>query len=436
VTATTLRPCSRIPRALLVMTGRITMRGLARWAGQGGSYRTVQRLFSQAMPGAVLWWCFFRQQVHRADHISLLAGAAVVVTKAGQHTYGRERFLASLYGKPVPGLSFLALSLVSVQARRAFPMRVEQVVRSDAEKAASQANVRAKKPQPSPEKRRLGRPTGRQNNAKADVTLTPELVRLQRLIDALLHLIATFLPWTSLVLDGHFGHHHAWRTAQQCHVPLIAKRRSDAALYTPDAGPSAGTGPHRTYGRTLDDRSIPEQYLTATTVEHHLQTCIYQAHLRHKAFAHALNVVLIVKTNLHTQAKAPVLLFSSDLELPDDTLRDYDSLRFPIEFNFRDAKQSWGLEDFMHSTPTGVTHAANRSWFMVNVAYRLQPDVRPHDPDDSILDLKADCRGTTYVEATIKMLVAKPEPVLFGRLLHKVAGLGRIHASQPSFGFS
>jgi hypothetical protein len=70
------------------------------------------------------------------------------------------------------------------------------------------------------------------------------------------------------------------------------------------------------------------------------------------------------------------------------------------------------------------------------VAYRLQPDVRPHDPDDSILDLKADCRGTTYVEETIKMLVAKPEPVLFGRLLHKVAGLGRIHASQPSFGFS
>jgi hypothetical protein len=34
------------------------------------------------------------------------------------------------------------------------------------------------------------------------------------------------------------------------------------------------------------------------------------------------------------------------------------------------------------------------------------------------------------------MLVAKPEPVLLGRILHKVAGLGRIHASQPSFSFS
>ena len=48
VTATTLRQCSRITRALLVMTGRITMRGLAPLAGPAGSYRTVQRFF---------WFC-------------------------------------------------------------------------------------------------------------------------------------------------------------------------------------------------------------------------------------------------------------------------------------------------------------------------------------------------------------------------------------------
>jgi len=156
------------------MTGRITMRGLARWAGQGGSDRTVQRFFSQAMPWAVLLWCFVRQQVHRADHLYLLAGDEVVVTKAGQHTYGLDRFFASLYGKPVPGWSVFALSRVRVQERRSFPIRVEQVVRREAEKAASKAKARAKKPQPCTEKRRLGRPKGSQNNAKAAVTLTPE----------------------------------------------------------------------------------------------------------------------------------------------------------------------------------------------------------------------------------------------------------------------
>jgi putative transposase len=90
----------------------------------------------------------------------------------------------------------------------------------------------------------------------------------------------------------------------------------------------------------------------------------------------------------------------------------------------------------MHVTPTGVTHAANLSWFMVNVASQLQADGRQRDPHDSILDLKADCRGYTYVEETIKLLPEKPEPVLLGEILHKVAGVGRIHATQPSSRFS
>jgi putative transposase len=95
-----------------------------------------------------------------------------------------------------------------------------------------------------------------------------------------------------------------------------------------------------------------------------------------------------------------------------------------------------GLEDFMHVTPNGVTNAANLSSFMVNVAYRLQADVRQRAPDYSILDLKADCRGYKYVEETIKMLPEKPKPVLLAKILHQVAGLGRIHVSPPSFSFS
>jgi putative transposase len=256
------------------------------------------------------------------------------------------------------------------------------------------------------------------------------------MIDALLHLIAKFIPLTYLVLDGHFGNHNALRTVQQCQLHLISKLRSDSALYVPYEGPYAGTGPHRKYGSKLDYRGIPEKYLKATTVEHHIETRIYQAHLLHKEFAQSLNVVILIKTNRHTHAQAHVILFSSDLNLAYDTLRAYYSLRFQIEFNFRDAKQYWGLEDFMNITPTGVTNAVNLSLFMVNVAYHLQADMRQRDPDYNILDLKADCRSYKYVEETIKMLPEKPEPVLLGRILHKVAGFGRIHASQPFFSVS
>jgi hypothetical protein len=434
--ATTLRQFSRITRALLVMTGRITMLGLARWAGKGGSYRTVQRFFSTVIPWALLFWVFFRQHVYCPDDVYLAAGDEVVVTKAGKSTHGLDRFFASLYGKPVPGLAFFTVSLVSVQKRRAFPLRVEQVVRSDVEKAASKAKAEAKKPKTPSEKRRPGRPKGSTNTLKAPFTLTPELVRIKAMLEALLRLITTVLSVTYLVLDGHFGNHNALHMVRQCNLHLISKLRCDAALYLPYTGPYAGRGPRRKYGPKVDYDNIPAQYLKETTVDGHMQTRLYQAQLLHKEFAHPLNVVIIAKTNLRTQACAHVVLFSSDLDLAYAPLVDYYGLRFQIEFNFRDAKQYWGLEDFMNVTPLGVTNAANLSLFMVNVAYRLRADVHPRDPDYSVLDLKADCRGYKYVEETIQMLPEKPEPILLAKILRQVTGLGRIHVSSPSFSFS
>lgn len=433
VTVTTLRQFHRMAFALLVMTGRVTMLGLSRWAGHGGSYRTVQRFFSTVLPWATLFWVFFRQHVYRPGDVYLLAGDEVVVTKAGKHTHGLDRFFASLYDKPVPGLAFFTLSLVSTQERRSFPLYVEQVVRSDAEKAASQAKAAAKQQKPATDKRRRGRPQGSKNKNKAEAPLTPELGRIKSMITALRQRIAASISLTYLVLDGHFGNHNALHVARQCQVHLISKLRSDSALYLPYTGRYAGRGPHRTYGSKLDYRNIPETYLKATTVEGHLQTRIYQAHLRHKEFAQTLNVVIIVKRNLQTHAWAHVILFSSDLALPYDLLRDYYCLRFQIEFNFRDAKQYWGLEDFMNVTETAVTNAANLALFMVNVSHRLLRDLRQSDPAYGILDLKAQCRGYKYVSETIKMLPEKPASVLLTQIFAKVTCLGRIHPVQPSF---
>jgi len=436
VTTTTHRRLRRITLALLVMTGRITMLGLSRWAGKGGSYRTVQRLFSTVLPWAMLFWVFFRQHLHCPADVYFVAGDEVIVTKAGKHTHGLDRFFSSVYGKPVPGLAFFALSLVSVQRRRSFPMRVEQVVRGDAEKAASKAKAATKKTQAPCERRRLGRPKGSTNKPKAPVTLTPELVRIKAMLTALLHLIATVLSVTYLVLDGHFGNHNALHMARQCGLHLISKLRCDAALYFPYTGPYAGRGPRRKYGHKVDYDHLPVHYLKETTMEGHIETRLYQMQLLHKEFVHPLNVVIIAKTNLRTQARAHVILFSSDVALAYTSLVDYYGLRFQIEFNFRDAKQYWGLEDFMNVTPTGVTNAAHLSLFMVNVAYRLRADSHLPDPDYSVLDLKADCRGAKYVEETIKLLPEKPEPILLAKILNQVASLGRIHAAQPPFSLS
>ena len=138
------------------------------------SYRTSQRFFATIIPWGILFWVFFRHYLYCPGDVYLVAGDDVIVTKAGTCTHGLDRFFASLYGKPVPGLAFVTLSRVRVQARRAFPLRLEPVVRSDAEQAASKATAAAKQSKAPCAKRRPGRPKGSKNKPKADGPFTPE----------------------------------------------------------------------------------------------------------------------------------------------------------------------------------------------------------------------------------------------------------------------
>ena len=88
VAAVTLRHFSIIVPALLTMTGRVTMRGISRWAEKGGSYRTVQRFFATAVPWAELLVRFFQTHLFQRDHEFILAGDATTITKAGAQTHG------------------------------------------------------------------------------------------------------------------------------------------------------------------------------------------------------------------------------------------------------------------------------------------------------------------------------------------------------------
>jgi hypothetical protein len=432
LTTTTLRQMKRIIIAMLAMTGRVTMLGISRWAGKGGSYRTVQRFFHTAIPWAMVFWLFFRHRVFNPQDVYLLAGDECVVTKAGKHTYGLDRFFSSLYGKPVPSLAFFALSLISTQERRSFPTMVEQRVRSKAEQATAKAKAKGKKKKKKAKKRRMGRPKGSKNKDKTQVVLNPELRLIKSMVQKQLLLINGLFPLTYLVLDGHFGNNNALQMTRQCGLHLLSKLRRDAALYFPYDGPYAGRGSRRKYGDKIDCDNIPAKYLKQTSVEGDIQTDIYQAQMLHKEFAQPLNVVIIVKTNLKTEVRAHVILFSSDLNLPYAQLIDYYALRFQIEFNFRDAKQHWGLEDFMNVKQTAVTNAANLSLFMVNVAHRLLVDFRQQAPHCGVLDLKAHFRGRKYVTETFKLLPEKPEPILLAQIYHHVAGLGSIHTLSPT----
>ena len=424
---TTIRHLSRIALAMLAITGRVTMLGLSRGTGTGGSYRTIQRFFHTPLPWAAILWVFVRTQMLTPGDDVLVVGDECVVTKAGTETFGVDRFFSSIFGKPVPGVSLFALALVSRSQRQAFPVQVEQVLREPAVVPPPTLPAAKRKP---------GRPKGSSTQAKADAPLNAEHTRISTMIQGLLVRIRPYLTVKYLVVDGHFGNHNAVLMARRLGVPLISTLRSDSALYYPYDGPYAGRGPRRIYGERIDPTAIPERFLTQTTVEDGLETRIYQIEARHETFDQPLNVVVIVKRHQTSGKQAHVYLFSSDRTLAWDVLRDDYQLRFQIEFTFRDAKQYWGLEDFMVIKEAAVTNAMNLAFFMVNLSRRLMRDRRGTDPNRSVRDLKAHYRGRSYAEDVIKLLPETPEPGLLQRILAQVTGRGRIHPlpAEPGAG--
>ncbi len=421
---TTLRQLTVIVQAMLAMSGRVTMLGISRWAGKGGSYRTIQRFFNTEIDWQTFFYRFFIKHLFRSDATYILAGDESVITKAGTKTHGLDRFYAGLFNKPVPGIAIFALSLINVSTRQSHPIQVKQVVRTEAEKEAAkekakkQASKKTKKGHPKP-----GRPKGSKNKIKTDVTLTPELKRIQEMLKKQLSLLANTLSVTYVALDGHFGNNNALQMLRQCKLHLISKLRYDSVLYLPYTGESN----RKKYGEQLNYRDLPARFLKAEHLDGNIHTRIYHLTALHRRFAQSLNVVIITKVNIKTNAFAHVILFSSDLDLAYDKLVDYYRLRFQIEFNFRDAKQYWGLEDFMNINEQPLTNALNLSLFMVNVSQVLLREYRQSIPNAGVLDLKSYYRANRYFAEMIKMLPQKPEPNLLSLIFSAVVSIGRIH---------
>jgi hypothetical protein len=420
--ATVLRQLCCVSEAMLSMTGRVTMLGVSRWTNKGGSYRTIQRFFNTPINWLTLQWLLIRHHLLDSDDTILAAGDHVVVTKAGKKTYGLDRFFSSLYGKTVAGLCFLSLSLISVKRRTSYPALTEQV-----EKAPV-----AQKPPKKKSTGSRGRPKGSNNRNRREVDFSPSLRFIQHQLARLLQQVGTHLKVVYFLFDGELGYNDALQMVRQVGLHLISKLRYNSALYFPYEGLYSGRGPRRKYGKKLDYHNLPAKHLQATASEDGIKTDIYQMSLWHKTFADLLNVVVIVKTNLTTHKTAHVVLFSSDVTLGYALLIDYYRLRFQLEFNFRDAKQYWGLEDFMSVKERPVHTSANLAMFMVNVSQVLIRSMRAHWPEFSVNDLKAWFRGRKYVVETLKLLPEMSGAIFIDQVISQMAGLGRVnHAVSP-----
>src|SRR5215211_819115 len=423
VSSTVLNQMSQVIYGLLISNSRITMLEISRCTEGGGRYRTIQRWYHSPFIWLQIMWLLFTSQLWKAGHEYIAAGDEVVFGKAGKETHGVGYFFSGLKQRVIPGLSFFVFSLIDVDERQSYPIQVVQMVKKEGEK------TKKDKAKPAKGKRPVGRPKGSKNKKDEKPILSPELLRIQPVLQAFLVVLKGMLSISYLVLDGHFGNYPSAWMVQQSGLQFVSKLRWDAALYEPFSGKYRGCGPHPKYGDKVDVRKMKKEYLKSDTVKDGLRTQIYQATLLNKEFTFPLNVVVILKTNLSTTAQAHVILFSTDLALSYEKIMDYYTLRFQIEFNFRDAKQYWGLDDFMNIKAEAVTNAANLSFFMVNFSSSLLHRFRVTNPEFSVLDLKSHYRGYRYVSETIKLLPQKPDGILLTEIFEQIARLGMIHPS-------
>lgn len=415
LSSTSLRQLRHVVFAMLCNPNRATMLGLSRWAEKGGSYRTLQRFYHTPVNWMLIHWALLKTHRLKADGVYLLAGDEVVIDKAGKKTHGLGRFYSGLAQRVIPSVSVMALSVIDVAARQSYPLYVEQII--PMEKTAT--------PVPSAPKRKPGRPKGSKSHAKSDPILSPLLYLLQQMMATIQVQIAD-LQVKHVVLDGKFGNYPSTWTVCNAGYHIISKMRHDAALYLPYMGAKPRRGATPRYGDKLNYKQLPPKALIKSYVKDEYRFDTYHIQLFHKDYPDQLNVVVIVKTQLTTGKRGHVVLFSTDLDLSAEQIVDYYSLRFQIEFNFRDAKQYWGLDDFMNIAPQAVTNAINISFLMTNLSHVMLQPYREHQPLFSIIDLKAQFRAQRYLTETIKMLPETPEPDLISRIWQRLAHFGGI----------
>ena len=414
-----LRQLTVVCEAMFMMQGRVTMLGISRWTRKGGSYRTIQRFFLSAINWEALNWALIKPLLCQQAGTILIAGDATTVTKAGKKTHGLGRFFSSIYSRAVPGIAFQTLSLINVGNRCSWPILLEQM-------APPIKQGKAKKPEKSKEKRPRGRPKGSKNKNHRNVTLNEEMRQVQSMLTRLLTLIGDTLRPIYFVYDGAFGNNAAVQMTRQVGLHLISKLRNNAALYFEWDGVYSGKGRYPRYGKRVDYSAIPASFLKSDQIQKQVRTQIYQLTGVHKTFADKLNVVIIHKHNQKTGKSARVILFSTDLELGWESLVDYYRLRFQIEFNFRDAKQHWGLEDFMVVSQQAVNNAAQLSLFMVNLSQAIMSG----SGETSILDLKARHHGLRYAQEAFKILPQTADVINFNDWVKKIPVLGSIHCQK------
>lgn len=401
-----------------ISTGGVTQKNISRQTQDDGlSLRSVQRFFATPINWELLYLScisyFFGSDNQKTY---LLAIDEVVEKKSGKATPKVGWFYSSIAGKAIKSICFHVVSLVEVGSRKSLVVNYEQREQKKASKSSKSKKKDKKGKNNNKVKGKVGRPKGSKNktHVKEHTSLS---LSFERLIIAALALLSTIgiIP-ACVVADGAYASKIYLLICMEQQIAFISKLRNNSALYLPYDGKQKQYGRKRKFGKKVNYEELNPKskfYHKTITDEENDKITIEVYHFPKiwtKFLPYQINVVVLIARNTKTQKVARRVLFSTDLSFTPEQIIEYYSLRFQIEFNFRDAKQYFGLADFRAYKSTQVDNSVGLAFFMVNFSKIVRKKVIElwQIPNLSILDLKAGFRAEVQLQRLIKLLDLDP----------------------------
>ena len=257
------------------------------------------------------------------------------IPKSGSKTFGLDRFWSGCLNRAVKGLELSLVCLIDVKAKRAWALDALQTPAGLSKKEQDKGKTR----------------------------IDFYLGQLQKCKDKLLTI-------KYFVADGFYAKTKVFDAVRAMDKHLITKLRPDANLrYLYNGKRRKGKGRPKQFAGKVDFNDITK-WKYEGEYQNHIE--VYSITLNSPRFARNLKVVMLYNLKNYKH----ILLACTDLQLDAFTIIEYYSLRFKIEFLFRDAKQFTGLTHCQARSKEKIHFHFNLSLAAVNMAY-YQMDMNP-----------------------------------------------------------
>jgi len=354
---------------------------------------TFRRNFSKFFDWPKFNFAILKMGLVSPTSICIAVADASFISKAGKKTFGLDKFWSGCANATKKGLEISALSLIEINSGRAWTLDVTQT------------------------------PSGLSTTEEEGMNKYTRIdFYIEQILDCLPYLQNVFY----VVADGYYAKKKMFDAVLSINKHLITKLRTDANMrYIFDRKENPNAHGNTRYGAKIDWKNLDlNRWIEEGThpkLEHIL---IYTQELYSVQFERNLKVVILI----NTQNGKYVLLASTDLSQSGLEIVEYYSLRFQIEFLFRDAKQFMGLNHCQARDEDKLDFHFNMSLAAINL-FQLQMQIN-EESDKSLNSLIRRAYNTRLVGLIFDQLNSKAELDEFLDIkdpdIQKIINLGQV----------